>query len=65
VIKELESLKPIVRQEISKLNSSVDAEEPNGVNGICASGSMEQNIHPYYSKVYMTLSAFSLAVVLH
>jgi len=50
VIKELESLKPIVRQEISKLNSSVDAEEPNGVNGICASGSMEQNIHPYYSK---------------
>jgi hypothetical protein len=65
VIKELESLKPIVRQEISKLNSSMDAEEPNGVHEISASSSMEQNIRPYYSKVYMTLCAFSLAVVLH
>jgi hypothetical protein len=35
VIKELESLKLIVRQEMSKLNSNADAEEPNGVYEIC------------------------------
>ncbi|GJN40284.1 hypothetical protein PR202_gb29482 [Eleusine coracana subsp. coracana] len=42
VIKELESLKPIVRQEISNLNSRVDAEEPDGVHGTSASSSMMQ-----------------------
>jgi hypothetical protein len=65
VIKELESLKLIVRQEISKLNSNADAEEPNGVYEICASSSMEQNVRPYKSKVYMTSCAFSLFFVLH
>ncbi|KAK3160941.1 hypothetical protein QOZ80_1BG0068830 [Eleusine coracana subsp. coracana] len=51
VIKELESLKPIVRQEISNLNSRVDAEEPDGVHGTSASSSMMQSIpSPYNSK---------------
>jgi hypothetical protein len=60
VIKELG-----LRQEMPKLNSNADVEEPNGVHGMCASNSMEQNVRPYNSKVYMTSCAFSLFFVLH
>ncbi|XP_062199403.1 AMSH-like ubiquitin thioesterase 3 [Phragmites australis] len=52
VVNELESLKPVVQQEIANLNSSAGAEEPNGVHGTyAASSGMEQHIpSPYTSK---------------
>ncbi|TVU20738.1 hypothetical protein EJB05_30333 [Eragrostis curvula] len=52
VIKELESLKPVVRQKISNINSFAELEEPNGVHGTYASNSMEQSTaSPYNSKL--------------